>query len=73
MEQVDKKEIEQSKTPESLYSAIEKCSAEPEGLSRENAYREARNALIRFRKVYIKLPDFPDRKENAVEDIPRLW
>ena len=51
MEQVDKTEIEQSVTPEALYSAIEKCSAAPEDISRESAYKEARNALIRFRKV----------------------
>jgi hypothetical protein len=60
------KEIEQSRTPEALYSAIEKYSAESEDLSRESAYREARNALIRFRKVSSKLPALPDHQENAV-------
>jgi hypothetical protein len=66
MEQVGKTEIEKSETPEALYSAIEKCSAESEYLSRESAYREALNALIRFRKVYSKLPEKPDHQENAV-------
>ena len=66
MEQRDKTEIEQSETPEALYSAIEKYSAVSEDLSRESAYREALNALIRFRKVYSKLPEKPDHQENAV-------
>ena len=65
MEQRDKTEIEQSETPEALYSAIEKYSAVSEDLSRESAYREALNALIRFRKVYSKLPEKPDHQENA--------
>ncbi len=60
------KEIEQSRTPEALYSAIEKHSVESKDLSRESVYREARNALIRFRKVYSKLPDLPEHLENAV-------
>jgi len=72
MEQVDKTEIEKSGTPESLYSAIEKCSAASEDLSRESAYKEALNALIRFRKVYSKLPDFPDHKENAVAGLQEV-
>lgn len=44
MEQVDTTEIKESRTPESLYRAIDKCSEMSEGLSREDAYREARNA-----------------------------
>jgi hypothetical protein len=64
MEQVDTKEIEQSRTPESLYSAIEKYSAAPENSSLETAYREAQNALIRFRKLYSKLPAKPNHQEN---------
>ena len=66
------KEIEQSRTPEALYSAIEKYSAESEDLSREIAYREALYAVIRFRKVYSKLPDLPDHSENAVAGLQEL-
>ncbi len=66
MDQVDTTEIEKSGTPESLYSGIEKCSAASENLSRESAYRESLNALIRFRKVYSKLPVLPDHQEKAV-------
>jgi len=66
------KEIEQSRTPEALYSAIEKYPAESEDLSRESAYREARNALIRFRKVYSKLPALPDHQENAVAGLQEV-
>ncbi len=72
MEQVDKKQIEQSTTPEALYSAIEKCSAASEDLSRESAYREARNALIRFRKVYSKLPALPEHQENAIAGLQEV-
>jgi hypothetical protein len=60
------KEIRQIKTPEALYSAIEKYLAEPEGLSCESVYREAQNSLIRFRRIYSKLPDRPSPKEDPV-------
>ena len=72
MEQRDKTEIEQSETPEALYSAIEKYSAASEDLSRESAYREARNALIRFRKVYSKLPALPNHQENVVAGLQEI-
>lgn len=72
MEQVDKTEIEQSGTLESLYIAIEKCSTASEDLSRESAYREARNAVIRFRKVHSKLPALPDHQENAVAGLQEV-
>jgi len=66
------KEIEQSKTPKALYSSIEKYSAESEDLSRESAYREARNALIRFRKVYSMLPALPDHQENSISGLQEV-
>ena len=66
------KEIEQSKTPEELYSAIEKYSAESKDFNRESAYREARNALIRFRKVYSKLPSLPDLQENPIAGLQEV-
>lgn len=72
MEQVDTKEIEQSRTPEALYRAIEKYSAVPEGLSRGETYRESRNALIRFRKVYSKLPALPDHQDNTIAGLQEV-
>jgi len=72
MEQADKTEIEKSRTPEALYSAIEKCLAISEDLSRESAYREAQNALIRFRKIYSKLPDLPEHQEKAVVGLQKI-
>ena len=63
MDQKDKTSIEQSAALEALYNAIEKSSAASEDES-QSAYREARNVLIRFRKVYAKLPALPSHQQN---------
>ncbi|MDH4203100.1 MAG: hypothetical protein OEV87_09415 [Phycisphaerae bacterium] len=72
MEQVDNTEIKKSETPEAFYSAIKKCLATSEDLSCESAYKEARNIIVRFRKVYSKLPDLPDHKEDAVVGLQEI-
>lgn len=66
MEQMNMREIEQSETPEMLYKAVAKLNNVAEDSIRDGAYREARNALIRFRKVYSKLPSLPEHRKNTI-------
>jgi len=76
-EVVNIKDLKNCSTPEELYSVIEKYlnQAKDTALSSQDleiTYQEARNAVIRFRKVYKGLPTLPAYNNNITAGLQEV-
>jgi len=77
MKAVNITELKNCSAPEQLYTVIEKYLSQAKGASLgsqdlEVTYREARNAVIRFRKLYKGLPTLPAYNNNITAGLQEI-